>query len=382
MIQVKNKEDCCGCSACVNICPKNCISMELDDEGFCYPKVDEKQCINCNLCVRTCPILKPVEKEQQGEPSCFVAYAKDSALRTASSSGGMFGVLAQYVLSHGGTVFGAEFDHNLSVVHTGINSIEQLHKLQGSKYVQSDVSDSFRQVRNLLLNNKMVLFSGTECQIAGLKSYLGELDCTNLITIDILCHGVPSPKVLKKYFQWQEKENHSKITGAYFRDKKMGWKHFGMLLDFSNKSEYYCDAQQDAYMRLFLSNICLRPSCYNCHFKGYNRLSDLTLGDAWGVYNHSPEMDDDRGTSVVLVHTEKGAALLSLVEEQIRVKKVEMQQAIPPTAESIQSAVPHMNRKQFFKKLNGNVDFMELLKLEKLNITQRILRKFKKIIYN
>ena len=377
MIQVKNKENCCGCSACSNICPQHCICMKFDKEGFLYPEVDEKRCINCNLCVKVCPVLNHVSGQQKN-PRCFVAYAKDDTLRMNSSSGGIFGVLAQYVLSCGGTVFGAGFDQNLSVVHMRIDSIEQLHKLQGSKYVQSRILDSYIQVKKLLLNDKMVLFSGTECQIAGLRSYLGGAKYPNLITLDVLCHGVPSPKVMEKYFQWQEKENNSKITEAHFRDKTWGWKNYSIRLNFSNHKVYQCRAAQDCYMNLFLSDICLRPSCYTCHFKGYNRLSDLTLGDAWGIENHSPEMDDGKGTSVILIHTEKGNQLLSLIEKQICIKKVDLAQAIPMNAESIQSAVPHMNRSLFFAKLNEGADLPDLIKLEKLSLVQRILRKVRK----
>lgn len=379
MINVKNKEDCCGCSACSNICPQHCIRMEFDEEGFLYPEVDEKRCINCNLCVKVCPVLNPISGQQE-QPLCFVAYARDGTLRMNSSSGGIFGVLAQYVLSCGGTVFGAGFDSNLSVVHRGVDSIDQLHKIQGSKYVQSDILDSYIQVKKLLLNDKLVLFSGTECQIAGLRSYLGGAEYPNLITIDVLCHGVPSPKVMKKYFLWQEKENNSKIAEAYFRDKTWGWKNYSILLNFSNHSKYQCKATQDCYMKLFLSNICLRPSCYTCHFKGYNRLSDLTLGDAWGVENHLPEMDDGKGTSVILVHTDKGNQLLALVKEKICIKEADLIQAIPPTAASIQFAVPHMNRGLFFAKLNKGADFPELVRVEKLSLVQRILRKVKKIV--
>lgn len=379
MIQVGKKEECCGCSACFNICPQHCIRMKSDKEGFFYPEVDKERCVNCNLCVKVCPVLNPVRLEQEW-PICFVAYAKDRALRINSSSGGLFGVLAQYVLSHGGVVFGAGFDQNLSVVHMGIDSIEQLHKLQGSKYVQSRILDSYIRVKELLLNDKMVLFSGTECQIAGLRSYLGRTKYPNLIMLDVLCHGVPSPKVMEKYFHWQEKEYNGKLTEAYFRNKKWGWKNFSVLLKFSNRSTYQCKAAQDSYMKLFLSNICLRPSCYTCHFKGYNRLSDLTLGDAWGIESHSPEMDDGQGTSVILVHTEKGRQLLSLVKEQICIKKVDLAQAIPTSAESIQSAIPHVNRRRFFKKLNDCADFSELAVLEKVSLVQKIFRKVIKLI--
>lgn len=380
MIQVKNKEECCGCSACFNICPQHCIYMKPDKEGFLYPDVDEERCVNCNLCVKACPILNPVRREQE-LPICFVAYAKDCSLRMNSSSGGLFGILAQYVLSCGGTVFGAGFDQDLSVVHMRVDSIEQLHKLQGSKYVQSRILDSYIQVKKLLLNDKMVLFSGTECQIAGLLSYLGGAKYPNLITLDVLCHGVPSPKVLEKYFHWQEEEHKSKLTEVSFRDKTWGWKNYSIRLNFSNRMIYQCRAAQDCYMNLFLSDICLRPSCYACHFKGYNRLSDLTLGDAWGVENSYPEMDDGKGTSVVLAHTEKGRRLLSLVKEQVCINKVNLMQALPPTAASIQSAIPHMNRSRFFAKLNKSIDFPKLIKLQKLNIVQRILRKAKRSYY-
>lgn len=379
MIQISNKADCCGCEACVQICPKNCITMETDAEGFRYPVVNSQSCVDCGLCERVCPILKKVRTTEQREVAAFAAYTKDETVRKSSSSGGIFSMLAEHILAQQGVVFGAAFAEDFSVHHISIENRTELEKLRGSKYVQSSTDDTYRQAKALLESGRVVLYTGVGCQIEGLKAFLGK-DYDSLYTIDVLCHGVPSPKVWKKYLSEQEEKWGSPVVDAFFRNKRKGWKRYSVVLNFKNETQYGEIRSNDPYMRLFLANICLRPSCHSCRFKDIPRQSDLTIGDAWGIQNHMPEMDDDRGTSVVLVHTEKGRRLWEQVEPQMRVKQGKLDTLLPPGADSRKSVRMHANRKRFFALLDRGADMERLVKLTKKPLLRRILSAGKKCL--
>lgn len=380
MIKILDKAQCCGCTACVNICPKNCIKMKEDNEGFLYPEVNEKECIHCGLCTETCPIINKID--YLNSTVAIASYHNNEKIRLQSSSGGLFSAIAEYILENNGVVFGAAFDYNFHVRHIYIDNIRDLNVLRGSKYVQSDLGEVFKEVKNFILNGRIVLFSGTECQIEGLKKYLGKLDNELLYTIDILCHGVPNDKLWIKYLKWQEKNHKAQIVQTFFRHKKYGWKKYAILLEFSNNIAYEKINNKDAFFNLFLGNICLRPSCHQCKFKNISRASDITLGDCWKVETHSPEMDDDKGTSVVLIHSEKGMRLYNAIKAETTSKLIDIKDAIPSDAESLNSAVPHMNRGKFFAALQRGADIPELLELLKLSLWQRIVRKIKNILKN
>lgn len=323
MIENTEKRKCCGCSACVQACPKQCIEMKADDEGFLYPKVHEGDCINCGLCVRVCPIVKSNEKvgANNDEVQAYSAYFNDEAIRLSSSSGGLFSAIAQHIIRENGVVFGAAFDDDFMVHHIAVDTMEGLAKLRGSKYTQSRIENTYQEAKQYLESGRPVLYSGTACQIAGLKSYLKK-DYEQLLTIDVLCHGVPSPKVWEIYINEQGETHESKITKICFRDKSTGWKGYSVKLNFENGTEYSQVFNQDAFMRLFLSNVCLRPSCHDCLFKGFPRVSDITLGDCWGVEKHFPEMDDNKGTSVVIVNSQKGEKNESLDFRRMYMEKI------------------------------------------------------------
>ena len=378
MIKILDKSQCCGCTACVNICPKGCIEMIEDKEGFVYPEVYGKECINCGLCIKTCPIIN--ETDCSDTTIAVVSYSNNEDVRLQSSSGGLFSVIAEYIIENGGVVFGAVFDSQFHVRHVCVDKMEDLHILRGSKYVQSDLNGIFKEVKECILKGKTVLFSGTECQIEGLKKYLGKLDNELLYTIDVLCHGVPSDKLWIKYLKWQEKKHGASVQRIFCRHKTNGWKKYAMLLEFSNNIAYERIISEDPFMQMFLGNICLRPSCYQCKFKNINRASDITLGDCWGIEKHSPELDDDKGTSVVLIHSEKGVQLYDAVKAQTTYKTIDIEDAIPRDAESLNSAISHMNRSKFFKAFQRGEDIPELVSLLKISLSQRIFRKLKKVI--
>lgn len=314
MIEITDKTKCCGCGACACVCPKHSIEMLADEKGFLYPQIDKTICINCGLCNKTCPIIN--NKENSTEKIAYAAYNTDDVTRKASSSGGMFGLIAKNIINKGGVVFGAAFKSDYkSVYHKGVERLEDLPLLYGSKYLQSETGDSFKQVENYLKCNRYVLFVGTSCQIAGLKNYLCK-DYEKLITVDVICHGTPSPKIWQDYVISKEK-NGTHVIGVNFRNKRFGWsKSVLLLLLLSDGTEYCKVGDKDRYIQGFLSNLYLRDSCYNCHFRGEKVLSDISLGDFWGIDNVLPNFNDNKGVSAVIINTEKGLGFFEMAKSE------------------------------------------------------------------
>lgn len=354
MIRILDKGNCCGCSACAQSCPVQCIEMQADDEGFLYPQVDAHKCVNCGLCEKVCPVLNSggAQPGADGESvQAFAAYAREDNVRLASSSGGLFTLVARHIIGEQGVVFGAAFDGDFLVHHIGVDSLEGLAMLRGSKYTQSRIENTYHEAKQYLEMGRKVLYSGTACQIAGLKAFLRK-DYDNLLTVDVLCHGVPSPSLWELYKKEQEDSCGSKIRDVRFRDKSTGWKQYSVALQFENGQAYSKVFRQDAFMRLFLANGCLRPSCHSCRFKGFPRVSDMTLGDCWGVGNHSPEMDDDRGTSVVIINSKKGENMKAMMLKECVWKEMELNTLLPVTADSRKSVAAHKNRAQIFSQIS------------------------------
>jgi len=358
MITITDKKDCSGCYACSNICPRNCISMQPDSEGFWYPKVDYNLCIKCELCIKTCPIIN--RTTVTNEPTAYACINKDESVRLESSSGGLFSVFAEKIIEEGGVVFGAGFDRDLAVTHSFIEKKEELSCLRGAKYVQSRIGWSYRNAETFLNQGRSVLFTGTPCQIGGLKSYLAK-DYDNLYCIDIICHGVPSPKVLETYISCQEKSAGASTQRITFRGKNQGWRQFSVSFHFDNDTEYRQTLDKDLYMKAFLSDICLRPSCNACRFKGLHRTSDITLADFWGIENILPDMDDNKGTSLIFVNSIKGRNIFEQIEKNIEYKKVDINQAVGYNTPAVVSAEQNPQRQDFFLRLN-EIPFDRLVK--------------------
>lgn len=301
-----SKQECCGCGACYSICPKNAISMKYDEEGFEYPVIDDKICVNCNSCSKVCPVQNHV-CESEFKVQAFAAYNLKEEQRLQSSSGGIFPLIAEYFLQNGGVVYGAAFTDNFEVEHIGITRMSELKRLQGSKYVQSRLGRIFLDVKDALLDNKIVLFSGTPCQVEGLKSFLIK-DYNNLYTIDLVCHGVPSPKIWQRYLN--EEYGIDSITAINFRDKKNGWANYDLHISTNVESSHEPNPiaiYKEDYLRGFLKELYLRPSCHKCSFKKIHHVSDITLGDLWGNKTICPEFaDDNKGISAVFVQSKKG----------------------------------------------------------------------------
>lgn len=331
MIQVSKKQDCCGCSACVQRCPRHCISMKEDAEGFLYPDVDMTQCIDCGICEKVCPWLNLHEKSKIQD----VLGAKniDRKERMESSSGGVFIALAKKVIENGGVVFGAVFNECWEVVHTYAENLKDVKSMMGSKYMQSRMENSYREAKGFLKRGRTVLFTGCPCQITGLHNYLGK-EYHNLISVDFLCHGVPSPGVWRKYLtevstSFPKEINgisldfSTKITGIDFRNKQQsGWKNFYLTITgLSNGTEKVLLSDKhknNPFMKGFLGDLYLRPSFYNCKCKNGASHSDLTIADFWGINSIMPDFDDDKGVSLVLVNTDKGRNVLALCDLEIR----------------------------------------------------------------
>ena len=378
MIEILDEKMCMGCHACYNKCPVQAIEMVEDEKGFKYPQVDKEKCINCGLCEKVCPVLN--QSNIENEPKTYAVKNKNEEIREKSSSGGMFTLLAEKVLQDGGAVFGVAFDEKWELKHTYIENVENLQIFRGSKYLQSIVGDTYSKVKDFLIEGRKVMYTGTPCQIEGLKAYLGK-DYENLFTQDIICHGVPSPKVNRKYLEFIKKIfGINKIDCIQYRAKKNGWKNFGMYIKFDNL-EYIKSHDQDPYMQAFLRNTSLRESCYNCQFKKKHRISDITLADFWGIENVAPEMDDDKGTSLVIINSEKGKKIFEQIKDKINYKQVDFEEAIRYNPSMTTSVKPDPNRKKFFENLD-KMPFDELVKKYTYtpSIFKRILWKVKRVV--
>ncbi|WP_054336187.1 Coenzyme F420 hydrogenase/dehydrogenase, beta subunit C-terminal domain [Megasphaera elsdenii] len=312
------KEDCCGCTACMTICSVNAITMKNDEEGFKYPKINEKKCIHCNMCRKVCDFVKQHDWDALPRPAVYAAKQKSDKERAASQSGGLFAALSDAVLAMGGVVYGAVYDGEWNVIHKRAETKEVRNEMRGSKYVQSDMQDAFHRVGEDLKNGRIILFSGTHCQCAGLKSLL-ETCCIkteNLYLVDIVCHGGPSPSVYKAFRDFMENKYHGEIKGFEFRNKKFGW-HNTVESTWINGQEY----DTMLYRDIFYGDNALRPSCYQCPYKNVVHTSDITIGDFWGIEKWAKDFDDTKGISLVLINTPKGKILLNRISNNIALKE-------------------------------------------------------------
>ena len=341
MIQITDKTQCCGCTACEAVCPQSCITMNRDEEGFSYPIVDLDLCIGCDACEAVCPCLNRTENPP--EPQAMAVRAKDNALRLFSSSGGVFSLLSTDMLERGGAVCGAVFDENFMVHHTIVWDETGVEPMRGAKYVQSNLNDTFRQIRDLVDGGMSVLFSGTPCQTQGLRNYLGK-DADKVLTVAIVCHGVPSPKIWEKNLR-----ELGTVTDVRFRDKRDSWKHYATNY-LVNGAEIFRPVMEDPYMKGFLRDLYNRPSCTDCPAKtsGY---ADLTLGDFWGAEKLVPELDDDKGTSAVLIQTEQGRKALQKLAGRVESKAVSFADAVRYNPAITTAAHDHPQRREAWKRL-------------------------------
>lgn len=357
MIEIKKKSQCCGCYGCTNICPKKCIDMKIDKEGFWYPSVDKNNCIDCNLCEKVCPVIFTPQKDKFST-NAYACKNKNELIRLNSSSGGVFWSLCEYVIKHNGIVFGAAFNERFEVEHMYATTMYECDKFRGSKYVQSKIGQTYVKAKEFLDDGKLVLFSGTQCQIKGLNLFLRK-KYDNLISVDVICHGVPSPKVFEIYKKNLSKYYDGQIEDIIFRDKSYGWKNYRYKINFNNgkvESEIF---SSNIYSIGFLNDLYLRPSCYKCNSKNFINGSDISLADYWGVQNKHSEYDDDKGVSLILINSIKGQVLLDKISDNIERIKTDLDYAISNNPCIVRPSKYNPNRTKFFNKLTD--DNLELL---------------------
>ncbi len=376
--QIGNK--CCGCASCATICPHSCISMEYNEEGFLYPVVQTNACIKCGLCKRACPVSNAKAFIPNPIKEAWGLIANNQSILLNSSSGGLFTLLAEKILKERGCVFGAAFTDDFQHVrHIMVENNEALSLLRGSKYMQSVMSNCYQVVKEQLKAGRKVLFSGTPCQIAGLKSFLGK-DSDFLLCVDVICHGTPPAKLWQKYLRHIEKKTKGVVKSVNFRHKENGWKRFGLEAPMSGNVRYYRAFQQDPYMKMFLRNYCLRESCYQCNVKNSGSVADVTIGDFWGVENVAPEINSYLGVSLVLIHTEKGKEYFERIKPYMFLQRVDYEQSIAYNRVVNTSVRRPPERDVFFFDL-PKLDWDKLeCKYTKEKLTRRIKRKLSSLI--
>lgn len=377
MQEIIKKNNCTGCTACMNICPVNAITMELDNEGFKYPVINQDKCINCGLCKKTCPVLNTNSNCSLNK--CYVGYTKEDLYKKDSSSGGIFPLIASYILKESGIVIGAAFDSNQKLKHIAVTKDKDLNKIKGSKYLQSDLDIILKFIKENI-KDKKILFVGVPCQVAGLKSFLKK-DYDNLYTIDLVCHGVPSPKLFDKYIKEIEKNENDKLIKYNFRDKSTGWDTYSNTMKFKNKEKSELN-NDNLYMKLFLSDIALRESCYNCNFKLGNKYSDITLGDFWGVQNYYPEMYSKKGVSAIIINSEKGNKLFNLIKNELNYKLCKIEEITSGNPSLVKSSIRPNKRDEFFKNLeNDTINILTNKYKKKNSFIKRVINKVKRILF-
>lgn len=347
MIQITDKTKCCGCTACYNVCPKSAIEMMSDAEGFLYPKVKADLCINCRLCEKACPVLKDMKHEEKTEG--YIIRYKDEKIVEESTSGGAFTAFASYLLKAGYLVYGTGYDDDMRVICKTALKSEELQEMRGSKFVQSTLGRTFQDIKKRLQGGQKILFTGTPCQVSGLISCLGKKP-ENLICMDFVCRGVPSPGLWENYVSMMEKKHGSKMVGARFKHKTYGYHATTMKVDFANGKTWYGSGRVDPMMKAFVKELASRPSCSDCAFKGVERLSDITMFDCYEFESITGRADDDKGYTSLLIHTGKGEKLLKALAPELIVYQVSPKDLVTRNGIMVcNSAKPNRRRGEFYR---------------------------------
>lgn len=346
-MQIKDDKLCTGCGACYNICPVNAIKMQGDEYGFYKPVIDQNKCTNCGLCEKTCPLDK--FKSSNEEPKAIALINKDDTVRAKCTSGGAFSAFAKYILEQNGIVYGVIWNNDIVAVHSRAENIEQVEKMYSSKYVQANTLDTFKQAKKDLEDGNLILYSGTPCQIAGLKSYLKK-DYKELITIDLICHGTPSPLILEKYKQeFLKNKPTEKIVNINFRSKKYDWGLTQFIIIKTNLKEYIQPCNKNEYTKAFNSHSSVNSMCSNCQFNKIPRVADITIGDFWGVNEYDKSLNDKKGLSIILINNKKGEILFNKIKNRCKIQEVPLDVATKRNPNIYSSSKAHKNRKAFLK---------------------------------
>lgn len=379
MIQIVKKEDCCGCTACANACPRDAIRMVPDEEGFFYPQVDQERCVSCGICDAVCPIS--ASKAHQGLAQGYIIRYRDAAIVEQSTSGGAFTAFALNTLASGGVVYGAGYDENMRVVCKKATNPEDLREMRGSKFVQSNLGHTFRQIKSELEQGTRILFTGTPCQVEGLCAYL-KAKPENLICIDFVCRGVPSPMLWENYVRMMQKKHGSKITGARFKHKTYGYHATTMKIDFENGKSYYGSGRVDPMMKAFVSELASRPSCGACAFKTLHRRSDLTMFDCYGFTKVTGMADDNKGYSSLIVQSEQGLRLLEAVKAELTVYPASTEALVEANGIMVRhSAKPNPKRSRFYSLAREMPIDQAMEQVSPITFTDRVIEGGKGLLY-
>ena len=378
-IQITDKAKCSGCTACVNVCPENAILMKPDQEGFLYPEVQEALCISCAKCQRICPVQS--HKEPVSNPVCYIVRNRDEEVLRDSTSGGAFTAFAAAIIKKNGCVYGAGYDEKMRVICKQARTMEQLAEMRGSKFVQSELGDTFCRIKEELHVGETVLFTGTPCQVEGLLAYLGEKP-DNLICIDFVCRGVPSPKLWENYVRTMEAKYDSKITAAKFKNKTYGYHATTMKVDFENGKTYYGSGRVDPMMKAFVTELASRPSCAACAFKTLNRNSDITMFDCYGFSKITNLPDDNRGYPSLLVHSETGRVMMSAVRNQFIVYEADAEEVVGVNGIMVRrSARPNSKRDQFYQLADIQTIDLAMAQIDPITEKDWLIERAKKLLY-
>lgn len=367
MVIITDKHDCCGCSACVQSCPKKCIKFDEDEQGFRFPIVNLNLCIRCGLCEKVCLCLN---QRISHEPiKVYAAINPKEEIRIKSSSGGIFTLLAENIIKNDGIVFGARFNENWEVVHDFTDTIDGIKYFRGSKYVQSRIGETYKQTQQFLKEGRDVLFSGTPCQIAGLKLFLRK-EYDNLLTVDVVCHGVPSPKIWREYIE--KLNNTNTLISISMKDKSTGWRGYSYKFEYNNNTLIE-SADKNKYQLGFVQNLTLRQSCFKCPAKAGKSGSDITLADYWGIEYILPQIDDNKGTSFVCGNTNKGLEFLQKIEMKSIVSNYKS--SIPFNSCITESTHEPSKRDLFWQTYSEKgIQALFELKPQKINLLKRIIK--------
>lgn len=361
-MQICDKK-CMGCAACYSACPVDAIEMKPDIRGFLVPVIRQNICIRCNKCRQICPLNAEFAEAESNIQTVYSCWTQDDKTRKESSSGGMFTVFAKQILKEkpGAGVFGAAYDSEWKVVHQKIDGADELYRLRGSKYVQSDIGESYEEAERMLKTGQTVLFTGTPCQIAGLKSYLGK-EYEELYTIDLLCHGVPSPMIFKQYINYMKEKHGKDIRQLQMRYKKPSWSNFSTKITFGQGKKLVASKFKDPYMIGFLRNLYLRKSCHECRYASKNRVGDLTIADFWGYQAYTKETrNDQRGISLVTVNSAKGKQLFARIQNHVFAQEQSLDYAIRGNQGFLHPWEPNEQSEMFWYDFEHGMEYEKLI---------------------